>query len=249
VHAILATRPRDALLPVFRPHRAGTASGDFIACVSVASPVAFRASPSPASVLRPLLLYDFGADRMAWTDEKIAQLKKCWAKGLSASQIAEAIGGGITRNAVIGKLARLGLQLKGGKGWPRGPVSKLIPATPRRTKAKAAIPPPWKARLPKSSALIDEGSVRPQASYVPYVEEVEVPKAERKGVADLEANDCRWPIGDPGDRDFHFCNRKQHPGLPYCEHHVRVAYIPANPARKSAKTRKAPARIPTYEDA
>ena len=46
---------------------------------------------------------------MSWTDERIDRLKKLWSKGVTASQIADELGG-VSRNAVIGKAHRLGLQ-------------------------------------------------------------------------------------------------------------------------------------------
>ena len=52
---------------------------------------------------------------MSWTDERVETLKKMWAEGQSASQIAKELGG-VTRNAVIGKVHRLGLSNRVGGG-------------------------------------------------------------------------------------------------------------------------------------
>ena len=50
---------------------------------------------------------------MSWTDERVETLKKMWGEGQSASQIAKELGG-VTRNAVIGKVHRLGLSNRAG---------------------------------------------------------------------------------------------------------------------------------------
>ena len=50
------------------------------------------------------------------------------------------------------------------------------------------------------------------------------PPRERKTVSTLLNDDCRWPIGDPQHRDFHFCGKHKLPGFPYCEHHVRMSF-------------------------
>ncbi len=61
-----------------------------------------------------------------WNDERVATLRKLWTDGLSASQIAKQLGG-VTRNAVIGKVHRLGLA---GRPRPRVPPSASCATTP-----------------------------------------------------------------------------------------------------------------------
>jgi hypothetical protein len=50
----------------------------------------------------------------------------------------------------------------------------------------------------------------------------------------LTINDrmCRWPIGDPGNQDFHFCGHKPRAGSPYCAAHCSVAYDPVSESRR-----------------
>jgi GcrA cell cycle regulator len=54
--------------------------------------------------------------------------------------------------------------------------------------------------------------------------DVIIPPSERKTVSTLLRNDCRWPIGDPLHRDFHFCGKQKLPGFPYCKFHARLGF-------------------------
>ncbi len=160
---------------------------------------------------------------MSWNDERVETLKKLWSEGLSASQIAGRIGG-VTRNAVIGKVHRLGLS-------GRAPTSRTATARPR-----PRISAPRRPAKPRFAAI---GNVALRTSFSleaePYVstyEEIDIPMAERKSLLDLTETSCRWPINDPQHADFHFCNRSKVTGLPYCEHHARRAFQPAQPRRK-----------------
>jgi GcrA cell cycle regulator len=56
------------------------------------------------------------------------------------------------------------------------------------------------------------------------------PKTKKpKTVDTLERNDCRWPIGDPREADFHFCGELKLAGRPYCERHWNIAFQPPRP--------------------
>ena len=155
---------------------------------------------------------------MGWTDERVELLKKLWQDGLSASQIAKQLGG-VTRNAVIGKVHRLGLSGRAAPSKPARPVFKAprparqaaAPAAPRRI-----APPPLATAAPA-----------PQPP-VRYVEEA--PGAAT--VLTLGAHMCKWPIGDPSSDDFTFCGRRASEG-PYCVEHARVAYQPAQAKKRS----------------
>lgn len=159
---------------------------------------------------------------MSWNDERVELLKKLWSEGLSASQIASRLGA-VTRNAVIGKVHRLGLsgrattsRMKSHRPRPRAqPVKRLV--KPRFTNVG-------------NTALqrIYQADVEP---YVPPAEELEIPLAERKSIQTLLENHCRWPIGDPQEPDFHFCGKNKVTGLPYCEFHARRAFQPPQPRR------------------
>ena len=155
---------------------------------------------------------------MTWTDERVETLKRLWAEGLSASQIAAELGG-ITRNAVIGKVHRLGLS-----GRAKSPTS----AAPRPRKAR---PHPHMLRVSRpqvrgNTALAQafEFDVEPEPELVDNV----IPLGQRRTLLELNEDTCRWPIGDPGNADFYFCGGHAITGLPYCTYHSRVAYQPAN---------------------
>lgn len=164
---------------------------------------------------------------MGWTDERVEQLKKLWAEGLSASQIAGRLGG-VTRNAVIGKVHRLGLS-----GRATTSRMKSHRARPRAVASNPAKRPVAKSRFGTVGNPALRALYSPDAeTYVPPAEEVVIPLAERKSLQMLTENSCRWPIGDPQTPDFHFCNHTKVPGLSYCEHHARRAYQPPQPRRR-----------------
>src|SRR5690606_37886783 len=143
---------------------------------------------------------------MGWTDERVEQLKKLWSEGLSASQIAQKLGG-VTRNAVIGKVHRLGLS------------GRATPSRPARRSVKPATARP--ARTPPAVA-----AARPAAPPPAPVEAALLPSGEFATVLTLGAHICKWPTGDPDDHDFRFCGRRSEGGSPYCEAHARLAYQP-----------------------
>ena len=158
---------------------------------------------------------------MSWTDERVETLKKLWGEGLSASQIAAELGG-VTRNAVIGKVHRLGLS-----GRAKSPSS--------------AAPRPRKPRTHGQMLRVSRPSVRGNTALAhAYEIEVEaeaeladnvIPMGQRRTLLELTEETCRWPIGDPGQADFFFCGGRTVSSLPYCAYHSRVAYQPANQRR------------------
>lgn len=155
--------------------------------------------------------------KSGWTDERFELAKKLWAQGRTATQIADQIGGGLSRNAVIGKLSRSPdhIQRKYGVGntYTRKKKERIV--VERRAKPRVV------ERVP---------AFAPEPDTVPVVEIPVVPVAERKALVDLEMGDCRYPLGDPlHDHDFGFCGRKAIEGMPYCEGHHRVAYVPIKP--------------------
>jgi GcrA cell cycle regulator len=153
---------------------------------------------------------------MGWTDERVELLKKLWQDGLSASQIAKQLGG-VTRNAVIGKVHRLGLS------------GRATPSKPARTVFKAPRPA-RPATVPSAPRRIAEPvSLSPQPSPVRYVEEA----PGLATVLTLGAHMCKWPIGDPALDSFTFCGRRTGEG-PYCHEHCQVAYQPAQVKKKSS---------------
>ncbi|MFV0295719.1 MAG: GcrA family cell cycle regulator [Hyphomicrobiaceae bacterium] len=168
---------------------------------------------------------------MSWNDERVELLKKLWSEGLSASQIAGRLGS-VTRNAVIGKVHRLGLS-------GRATTTRMKSHRPR-PRPNAVKRPPAKPRFQQggNTALraLYQADTEP---YVPTAEEIEIPMKERKYIQTLEECHCRWPIGDPQEADFHFCGKNKVAGLPYCEFHARRAFQPPQARRGGATSRPA----------
>ncbi|MGL4238249.1 GcrA family cell cycle regulator [Tabrizicola sp.] len=194
---------------------------------------------------------------MSWTDERVETLKRMWGEGQSASQIAKELGG-VTRNAVIGKVHRLGLsnRVGGGADDDDGPPSPAPAATaaarpepvsrpepaPRaeapRPAAPAAAPVSNVTPLPVRKAISPAGQpLPPQPSLneispeaLASVREVEK-RARKLTLMELTERTCKWPIGDPATEDFWFCGLPSLPGKPYCEAHVGVAFQPMSARR------------------
>jgi len=193
---------------------------------------------------------------MSWSDERVELLKKLWGEGQSASQIAKELGG-VTRNAVIGKVHRLGLSNRNGSGATGAdsatkakPAPKPEPkAKPAKPAAKAAPKPTPEAKEPASPApaatpvsrakqIIPAGQpLPPQPSAneidpaaLAKVSEIEK-KAKRLTLMELTERTCKWPVGDPATEDFWFCGLPVQTGKPYCEAHVGVAFQPMSSRR------------------
>jgi GcrA cell cycle regulator len=160
---------------------------------------------------------------MAWNDERVDLLKKLWADGLSASQIAGRLGG-VTRNAVIGKVHRLGLS-------GRATTSRMKSHRPRvRSQSAKRLMKPRYANIGNSP--LRNLYLADTEPYVPPAEELVIPLHERKYIQTLTEICCRWPIGDPQQSDFHFCGKRKVVGLPYCEVHARRAFQPPQARRR-----------------
>jgi GcrA cell cycle regulator len=162
---------------------------------------------------------------MSWTDERVELLKKLWTDGLSASQIAAELGG-ITRNAVIGKVHRLGLS-----GRAKSPSSTA--SRPRKPRSHSHS---HSHMLRVSRPAVRGNNALAQAFEYDLAEEPQlldnvIPIGQRRTILELTEETCRWPIGDPGSADFFFCGGPSLTGLPYCAYHSRVAYQPANVRR------------------
>jgi GcrA cell cycle regulator len=175
---------------------------------------------------------------MAWTDEIVEQLKQHWMDGKSASQIASLLGNGLTRNAIIGKVHRLGLA-----GRAKTPSSAA--SRPRRM----ASPPAHRVagpRLSASPARITRGAtalaIAPEAlSEIeqPEFESVVVPMSLRVTIVELKESMCRWPLGDPATAEFRYCGSPTASG-PYCAYHGGLAYQPAQERRRDRDRARRP---------
>lgn len=219
---------------------------------------------------------------MSWTDERIDTLRKLWENGLTASQIAEELGG-VSRNAVIGKAHRLGLksrpspvkatddsasESKAAPSRAAAPVERAKPAArpaPARpapvapvavakpsvariapvaaepeseepvARPEADAPAPRRPDTPRMVSIGPGGFIRQgpgdqQAPIPPAPPRRRVPakpSAEMAGktsLLDLNDRICRWPMGHPGEADFHFCGQAVNPGYPYCVDHCGRAF-------------------------
>ncbi len=196
----------------------------------------------------------FERQAMSWTDERVELLKKMWGEGQSASQIAKELGG-VTRNAVIGKVHRLGLSNRttgataakaDAKPKPKAepkpappkaeakPSPKTEPARPVPAATPASESRPISARkqiIPAGQPLPPQPSaneISPEA--LAKVNEVEK-KSKKITLMELTERTCKWPVGDPATEDFWFCGLPVQQGKPYCEAHVGVAFQPMSARR------------------
>jgi len=206
---------------------------------------------------------------MAWTDERIDQLKRLWGQGMTASQIAEELGG-VSRNAVIGKAHRLGLEARPSPVKGGADAAHAAPAADKPAPVTAAPPPPPVAPKPVPTPAPVQAAPTPAAAPIaapspvpqqPMVRSIgpggfqrqtpgeqtapitpapprrlvpAKPSAEmanKTSLLDLNDRICKWPLGHPGEPDFHFCGQPINPGFPYCLDHCSVAYQAQLPRR------------------
>lgn len=188
---------------------------------------------------------------MSWTDDRVEILKKLWVEGQSASQIAKELGG-VTRNAVIGKVHRLGLSNRAtsssssksdtksktsvksmsdtkrvsNKTSASKVTSANSPSEPRSnvTSLRRQIIPAGQPLPPQPSA----NEISPEA--LARVGEIEK-KAKKISLLELTERTCKWPVGDPATEEFWFCGLPSQAGKPYCEAHVGVAFQPMSQRR------------------
>jgi len=159
---------------------------------------------------------------MAWTEDRVEILTKLWADGLSASQIAKQLGG-VTRNAVIGKVHRLGLS------------GRAKPSNPAKKKARKAVTRARRPRATPSAPRAPRPAVQPRPAPPPIEA---LPMADGRFATILTITDhmCKWPIGDPSASEFRFCGRKtDDKDEPYCKAHSSVAYQASR--RRGSSTR------------
>ena len=209
---------------------------------------------------------------MSWTDERIERLKELWSKGMTASQIADELGA-VSRNAVIGKAHRLGLQSRPSPVKPNEPAPAPTPKA-KKVEAQPAEEPPFDiedspAAAPAGPAAAEAAA--PQAQPTAPTQQAAAPQprvvsvgpggflrqgpgdqqqpippapprrlvpakpsadvADKTSLLDLNEKICKWPIGHPGEPDFHFCGKSSNPGFPYCVEHCGVAYQAQMPRR------------------
>ena len=198
---------------------------------------------------------------MAWSDERVAILKKMWLEGSSASEIAKELGN-ITRNAVIGKVHRLGMSnrdtnnLKSGsstsnakKSVRRGRPPKVNKeekkrGRPHKLKDSGDFPGTLdvKEKSTTSSAKemrLDENKPKVASDLseetLQNILKVEM-KSKKISLMELTERTCKWPIGDPATDTFWFCGHESEPGKPYCKTHISIAFQPITQRRSRKET-------------
>ena len=189
---------------------------------------------------------------MSWTDDRVEILKKLWVEGQSASQIAKELGG-VTRNAVIGKVHRLGLSNRAtsssssSKSDTKSKTSVKSMSDPKRVSNKTSTSKVNSANSPsepRSNVTSLRRQIIPAGQPLPpqpsaneispealaRVSEIEK-KAKKISLLELTERTCKWPVGDPATEEFWFCGLPSQAGKPYCEAHVGVAFQPMSQRR------------------
>ena len=161
---------------------------------------------------------------MTWTDERVETLKELWASGQSGNQIARKLGG-VSRNAVIGKIHRLGLSHRTVANRDRPPKKRRKSRRPART-----------IYSPKHNIRSADFSAGPPLAQPMDTTDIDPPTDKLVALFDLNDHICCWPVGHPGDEGFGFCGRGRERGS-YCEAHAQIAYRGA----PEANTLKTPA--------
>jgi len=171
---------------------------------------------------------------MAWTEERVALLTRLWNEGHTASQIAEQFGD-ITRNAVIGKVHRLGLSGRAAASRFRAARIKMRPRPAKTGGASAGLAVQGNTALKADPETV---TAWPAPARRPALRPVEQPAPQSGpvvGLLELKEHSCRWPIGEPDQPGFGFCGCRKAEGSPYCEHHSAMAFQPTARRRVAEK--------------
>ena len=181
---------------------------------------------------------DTGAN---WTEERVELLRKLWTDGLSASQIAAQMGG-VSRNAVIGKVHRLKLSGRGKTTSSAPRVKKAAaPVAPRSTTTRSSGGSVGGSGGRISSHTHAVGATALKADYqtdavsarvLEFVPAPVAPEPKRIKLVELSERTCKWPLGDPMAQDFAFCGHESGDNGPYCQFHAKMAYQPASERRR-----------------
>ena len=193
---------------------------------------------------------------MAWSDERVAILKKMWLEGSSASEIAKELGN-ITRNAVIGKVHRLGLSNRDANSSKSESsitnAKKMVRRgrPPKENKQEKKRGRPHKLKDPRDfqgtlngkdksttssdrEMLLDDSKIKAASDLneetLQNILKVEM-KSKKISLMELTERTCKWPIGDPATNTFWFCGHESEPGKPYCKTHISIAFQPITQRR------------------
>jgi GcrA cell cycle regulator len=168
-----------------------------------------------------------------WSDETVARLKDLYKEGLSCNQIGYRIG--TTRNAVIGKLHRIGLSKGRHPATPRILKPKKEPSI-AQPKAPFRIRP-VETEIGHPNSPYDRARIRQETKAIP-IEAPPEPRGDKPTLIQLKPRDCRWPYGDPRDLEsFHFCGQPRAGEGWYCAGHAKQAVAP-RPAPDSSSMPK-----------
>ncbi len=145
---------------------------------------------------------------MTWTEERVAELMRLWEAGRSASEIGRLLG--VSKNSVVGKAHRMKLAAR------PSPIKRSSGGPTRRTPPPPIAKPAMRV---ESQPKVERPVMPPPAAPSVRRPAAAVRRSGGKGPS------CLWPIGDPGDADFHFCGAPAVAGKPYCAEHCARAYI------------------------
>ena len=175
-----------------------------------------------------------------WTDERIELVRTLWSQGVSAQRIAQELGAGISRGAVLGKIHRLGIMQTSPNSGVRRSERNDARLVMRREHVADDLPG-GQFKLPNSQCEFPAW-VRAAEPYTDNpVMDADIPTSQRRTLLELSGRACRWPVGDPSRSDFFFCGAEAFPGKPYCVAHCARAYQPeeeaTRPERAAASSR------------
>ncbi len=191
-----------------------------------------------------------------WDSNMLKKLKALVGKGLSTAEMGKKLG--MSKNAVVGKLNRLGWNTKATEPAAKPKNAKTAKtgksAKPVAKKTKELAKPEKSVKKVKTAAKVSAKPVKPVKAAAKKAVVVEKPakpviktasKKNKKDLAlhelliqhalqmaNLKPNQCRWPIGDPDSDNFHFCGETVFTGKPYCYEHCRQAYQFTAPKKK-----------------
>ena len=176
---------------------------------------------------------------MSWTDERVELLRQLWLDGRSASQISAQLGAGVTRNAVIGKVHRLGLS---GRTKSSAPAASRIRQRPPAAHRPTVVHRTSGVSHGGGHAVRGNNALALNADHLfearPQIyEDVVVPISLRVTIVELKESMCRWPLGDPTSSEFRYCGSQSAGSSPYCASHGKMAYQPAQDRRRERDRR------------
>jgi GcrA cell cycle regulator len=160
-----------------------------------------------------------GNTEATWTPERVQQLQSCVTAGFTCSQIATEIG--VSRNAVIGKIHRLGLSTGGRKP---AALAKQMRERPPQERKQTRLVRMLRAMHAQMAAAAPSEAKPESAMEKARIESADIESAQRCSLLELAGDRCRWPLGDPAKAGFAFCGNDAVTGFSYCVGHARLAY-------------------------